>query len=102
MTYSSADSAKLWLPAQSKHHTLDPEQADFFYVPVYTSCFIHPVWGFVDHPWYYGPTQHCRNKGGNTYCATGGTSMPLCVACIARQCGIKSQHSRPEVPPLYS
>ncbi len=46
-------------PAQSEHHTLDPEQADYFYVPVYTSCFIHPVWGFVDHPWYYGPTQKC-------------------------------------------
>ncbi|CAK0774152.1 hypothetical protein CVIRNUC_004140 [Coccomyxa viridis] len=60
---------------QSKHHTLDPEQADFFYVPVYTSCFIHPVWGYVDHPWYYGPTQHCREEGGNTYCATGANRV---------------------------
>ena len=60
------------MPAQSEHHTLDPEQADYFYVPVYTSCFIHPVWGFVDHPWYYGPTQNCWEENGTTLCATGG------------------------------
>ncbi|BDA44352.1 hypothetical protein COCOBI_05-5360 [Coccomyxa sp. Obi] len=35
----------------SEHRTLDPEEADFFYMPVYTSCFLHPVWGYVDHPW---------------------------------------------------
>ena len=28
---------------QSEHRTLDPEEADFFYVPVFTSCFIWPV-----------------------------------------------------------
>ncbi|KAK9805381.1 hypothetical protein WJX73_008851 [Symbiochloris irregularis] len=40
---------------QSPHRTLDPEEADFFYVPVYTSCYIHPVHGWADHPWWYGP-----------------------------------------------
>ena len=25
--------------------TLDPEEADFFYVPAYASCYMHPVWG---------------------------------------------------------
>eukprot|EP00884_Botryococcus_braunii_P008777 jgi/Botrbrau1/17900/Bobra.50_1s0001.1 len=40
---------------QSPHRTLDPEEADFFYVPLYTSCFIHPVFSWADFPWYYGP-----------------------------------------------
>ena len=67
---------------QSEHHTLDPEQADYFYVPVYTSCFIHPVWGFLDHPWYYGPTQNCWEEDGTTLCATGGgNSCAHCFAC---------------------
>lgn len=29
---------------QSPHRTLDPEEADFFYVPVYASCLAWPVW----------------------------------------------------------
>ena len=29
---------------QSEHRTLDPEEADFFYVPVYASCWFHPGW----------------------------------------------------------
>jgi Exostosin family len=37
---------------------LDPEEADFFYVPVYTSCFAHPIFGWADHPWYYFPTPY--------------------------------------------
>ena len=40
---------------QSPHRVLDPDQADFFYVPVYTSCFMHPVMGWADYPWWYGP-----------------------------------------------
>ena len=38
-------------PAQTEHRTLDPEEADYFYMPVYTSCFMHPIYGYVDHPW---------------------------------------------------
>ncbi len=59
--------------AQSEHRTLDPEEADFFFMPVYTSCFLHPVWGYVDHPWYYGPTIDCRRDGDMQICQTGGT-----------------------------
>lgn len=40
---------------QSEHRTLDPKEADFFYVPVYTSCFIHPVYAWADMPFFYGP-----------------------------------------------
>ncbi|KAK9805311.1 hypothetical protein WJX73_000673 [Symbiochloris irregularis] len=40
---------------QSPHRTLDPEQADFFYVPVYTSCFMHPIFMWADAPFWYGP-----------------------------------------------
>ena len=39
---------------QSAHRTLDPDQADFFYVPVYTSCFFHPVLAWADFPFWYG------------------------------------------------
>ena len=45
---------------QSGHRTLDPEEADFFYVPVYTSCFMHPVHGWADAPWFYGPGGEAR------------------------------------------
>ena len=44
---------------QSPHRTLDPEQADFFYVPVYTSCFFHPVLGWADYPYWYGNGGGC-------------------------------------------
>jgi hypothetical protein len=36
--------------AQSEHRTLDPEEADFFYVPVYLACFTWPVYGAADAP----------------------------------------------------
>lgn len=39
---------------QSPHRTLDPEEADFFYAPVYTSCLIYPVLGWADTPFFYG------------------------------------------------
>jgi hypothetical protein len=39
---------------QSEHRTLDPEEADFFYIPVYPSCNAHPVLGFSDFPWFHG------------------------------------------------
>jgi hypothetical protein len=31
--------------------TLDPEEADFFYMPVYTSALAWPVVGWADFPW---------------------------------------------------
>lgn len=37
--------------AQSPHRTLDPLEADFFYVPVYASCFAWPIYGWADTPW---------------------------------------------------
>ncbi len=46
---------------QSPHRTLDPDSADFFYVPVYTSCYIHPVWGWADTPWFHNPGGQTRS-----------------------------------------
>ena len=42
---------------QSKHRTLDPEEADFFYIPVYAACYIHPIHGTkylvrLPHTWF--------------------------------------------------
>ncbi|KAG2424862.1 hypothetical protein HYH02_015125 [Chlamydomonas schloesseri] len=41
---------------QSAHRTFDPEAADFFYVPVYGSCFIFPLHCYADGPWWYAPS----------------------------------------------
>lgn len=41
---------------QSEHRTFDPEAADFFYVPVYGSCFIFPLHCYADGPWWYAPS----------------------------------------------
>ena len=49
----------VWRPLQSEHRTFDPEEADFFYVPTYVTCLMHPVQGWVDFPWYYGPLREC-------------------------------------------
>ncbi|KAI8474753.1 MAG: exostosin-like glycosyltransferase [Monoraphidium minutum] len=40
----------------SGHRTLDPEEADFFYVPLLATCWMHPVSGWADHPWWYVDT----------------------------------------------
>lgn len=37
--------------------TFDPEQADFFYVPAYVTCWIFPVFDGADFPWYFGPVR---------------------------------------------
>ncbi|PSC76174.1 exostosin-like glycosyltransferase [Micractinium conductrix] len=39
---------------QSEHRTLDPEEADYFYIPVYTSCLIFPILGANDFPFIHG------------------------------------------------
>lgn len=31
--------------------TFDPDEADFFYVPAYTACYINPVYAQTDYPW---------------------------------------------------
>lgn len=38
---------------QSHHRTLDPAEADFFYVPVYAACFMEAVAGWADTPWWH-------------------------------------------------
>ncbi|EFN55367.1 hypothetical protein CHLNCDRAFT_52572 [Chlorella variabilis] len=38
---------------QSKHRTLDPEEADYFYIPVYSSCYMYPIHGFADTPFFH-------------------------------------------------
>ena len=37
----------------SAHRTMDPEEADLFYVPAYVACYAWPVLGFADYPYYY-------------------------------------------------
>lgn len=37
----------------SPHRTMDPEEADLFYVPAYPSCFMWPVHGWADYPWWH-------------------------------------------------
>lgn len=37
----------------SSHRTMDPEEADIFYVPAYVACYAWPVLGWADFPWWY-------------------------------------------------
>ncbi|KAI3425325.1 hypothetical protein D9Q98_009089 [Chlorella vulgaris] len=49
---------------QSEHRTLDPEEADFFYVPVFVSCFAYPVRDMADSiPDFFYGQGHNRAHG---------------------------------------
>jgi hypothetical protein len=37
----------------SPHRTMDPEEAELFFVPAYTSCYAWPVHGWADYPWFH-------------------------------------------------
>jgi hypothetical protein len=39
---------------QSEHRTLDPEAADYFYIPAYSSCVIYPIMWATDFPYFHG------------------------------------------------
>ncbi|KAL6758371.1 exostosin-like glycosyltransferase [Haematococcus lacustris] len=47
---------------QSQHRTFDPEEADFFYVPQYSTCFIFPIKNWADFPWF-GPPDTANRVG---------------------------------------
>jgi hypothetical protein len=42
---------------QSPHRTMDPEEADFFFVPAYVSCFTWPIVGWADFPFWYAASS---------------------------------------------
>ena len=48
-------------PPQSEHRTLDIEEADLFYVPVYVNLYMWPIFGWSDGPWWHSATI----DGGN-------------------------------------
>lgn len=37
------------------HRTFDPDEADFFYVPQYSTCYIYPIHNWADYPWFPVP-----------------------------------------------
>ncbi|KAG1678607.1 hypothetical protein FOA52_012614 [Chlamydomonas sp. UWO 241] len=49
----------------SKHRTFDPEEADYFYVPLYVTCYFWPVMGWADHPWWHAPIGIRPMHGAN-------------------------------------
>jgi hypothetical protein len=49
----AAELALLESLMMSKHRTLEPEEADFFYVPVAGTCFLEAVVAEGDWPWFY-------------------------------------------------
>ncbi|KAG2491270.1 hypothetical protein HYH03_010277 [Edaphochlamys debaryana] len=49
----------------SQHRTYDPEEADFFFVPVQVTCYLWPVLGWADHPWFGQPAAHSRSHQGS-------------------------------------
>ncbi|KAL4438037.1 hypothetical protein ABPG77_004258 [Micractinium sp. CCAP 211/92] len=48
---------------QSEHRTLDPEEADYFYIPVYSSCYLWPLHGDNDFPFFHS-FQHTPRVHG--------------------------------------
>lgn len=50
------------LMLSSEHRTLDPEEADFFYVPAYLSCYLWPVHGWADFPSWYTYSHRKRHS----------------------------------------
>jgi hypothetical protein len=40
----------------SRHRTLVPEEADYFFVPVLPACYMTHVAAQHDYPWFYRPT----------------------------------------------
>ncbi len=54
---------------QSPHRTLDPDEADLFFVPVYAACLMEAVLGHADGPWYY---KHRWGRGCVDACVFAG------------------------------
>ena len=48
--------------ATSPHRTFDPEEADFFFMPIYGSCMIFPIMGWADFPWFGPPSGDSSSK----------------------------------------
>lgn len=48
---------------QSEHRTLDPEVADYFYIPAYSSCVIYPILWAADFPHFHGGPAAGRVPG---------------------------------------
>ena len=40
--------------------TFDPEEADFFYVPIYVTTMMWPVLGWADFPFFHAPQAYPR------------------------------------------
>ena len=54
------------LMLESPHRTLDPAEADFFYIPVYTACYMMPVHGYADMPYFHMTPGDTRRVVGAT------------------------------------
>ncbi|PNW76519.1 hypothetical protein CHLRE_11g467660v5 [Chlamydomonas reinhardtii] len=56
--------------AISPHRTFDPDEADFFYLPVYYTCWMWPVNGWADTPFWGAPTSwHRPSNAANLWLA---------------------------------
>jgi hypothetical protein len=50
----------------SPHRTMDPEEADLFFVPAYVACLAWPVLGSADYPWWYSAGAVAMAQGEAT------------------------------------
>eukprot|EP00798_Chlamydomonas_sp_ICE-L_P001799 gene1799-33219_t len=48
----------------SPHRTFEPAEADFFYVPIYVTCYFWPTLGFADMPFWYSTRSYPRPMHG--------------------------------------
>ncbi len=68
-------------PTPAARRTFDPEEADFFYVPQYSSCYPFPIMGARPSP--------CAHDGAHVLpCARAPRPWPLMGACLRSLPGV--------------
>lgn len=80
------------------------QEADFFYVPVYTNLIINPVVGWADGPYYYGQSAEC---GGMSICCIAHKAALTQLCPLARDAPDNSSELgsnclTPVLPPTVS
>ena len=64
--------------------TFDPEEADFFYVPVYSSCYAWPIFAYADMPFFGAPMGEWAPPA---CCLLAACLLPACFTiCCTCSC----------------
>lgn len=79
--------APLQMLLASPHRTMDPEEADLFFVPAYACCYAWPVHDAADFPWWHTPGACTHGCAGRLLAACQhAASPPARLPCRRVQC----------------